>query len=113
MNVKFNSILKKNLYKNNNIYNKIEKIIDYLLNLLENSNVDLFSRTYLGFDKQCMENKGFSFNYFDSLNSDLKYIKYLHILILVIFGLCIFGILTSKILNIILFLRVLTSKKIK
>lgn len=60
-----------------------------------------------------MENKGFSFNYFDSLNSDLKYIKYLHILILVIFGLCIFGILTSKILNIILFLRVLTSKKIK
>ena len=60
-----------------------------------------------------MENKDFSFNYFDSLNSDLKYIKYLHILILVIFGLCIFvtywvTLIDNKILNIILFLGVLT-----
>ena len=114
---KFDSISKKKLYIDNNIYNKIENISDYPFHLLEISNVDLFSRTYLGFNKQCMEYKDFSFDYFGSLNNDLKYIRNLHILILVIFGLFIFGILTywvilidNKILHIIFFLGVMTSK---
>ena len=118
--VKFDTTSKKNLYKDNNIYDKIEKIVDYPLNLLENSNIDFFSRTYLGFDKECMKYKGFSFDYFNSLNSDLKFIKNLHIVILVIFGLYIFGILTcwvtyldNKVLNVILFLGYITSKIFK
>ena len=91
---KIDIINKSILYKDNNIHDKIKDISNYPFYNLNNDNVTFYTRTFLGLEKKCMESNGFSFDYFNSLNSKINVIQGLIILIIVFFGLLIFGFIT-------------------
>ena len=114
---KIDIINKSILYKDNNIHDKIKDISNYPFYNLNNDNITFYTRTFLGLEKKCMESNGFSFDYFNSLNSKINVIQGLIILIIVFFGLLIFGFITfwayfidNKIIAGIFFLGVLTYK---
>ena len=66
------TINKYDLYEENNIILLLNNTPNYPFNKIKDDKVDLYQRTYLGFDKECMIYNNFAFDYFDNVKSNLQ-----------------------------------------
>ena len=103
---KIDSINKYDLYEENNIFKLLNDVPNYPFNKIKEDNVDLYQRTYLGFDKKCMIENGFSFEYFDNFKNNyqianicIKMIFYLFCLGLIILFIIILIIFILRFIN--------------
>ena len=68
--IKVDNIKKSNLYEENNISLLLNTLPNYPFNKINDDKIDLFKRTYLGFDKKCMIEKGLSLDYFEYVKNN-------------------------------------------
>ncbi len=85
------SINKYKIYLDNGVINKTKYLPNYNSLITQNENLNLYNRTYLGFEKQCLIENDFSFQYFDSLRGKLSTSKICIIINLIVVGVIVFG----------------------
>ncbi len=61
---------KYDIYKDNGIIDKTDHLPRYNRTIIQNENLNLYHRTYLGFEKQCLND--FSFEYLDSIKGKIS-----------------------------------------
>ena len=82
---------KYEIYKDNGVINKTNRLPEYNSLITENENLNLYNRTYLGFEKQCLIDNDFSFENFDSILDKISTSKKCVIINLIVAGVIIFG----------------------
>ena len=91
--IEIDSINKYDLYYENGVLYSIQHLPNYDTQILRNDTIDLYKRTFLGFDKKCMEKNKFSFEYFDNLKEKQSNAKYYIKINLIMLGIILFFII--------------------
>ena len=99
--IEIDSINKYDLYYENGIIQSIGNLPLYDFNILRTERIYLYKRTFLGFDKKCMETNKFSYEYFDKLRDEQSrarsFVKYNFIILLIIvISIVLFLVFLSK-----------------
>ena len=82
---------KYEIYFDNGVIDKTYYLPRYNSLITQNEHLNLYNRTYLGFEKQCLIDNDFSFQYFDSLRGKLSTSKICIIINLIVVGVIVFG----------------------